>query len=63
MYADTSYEFEGPLGHFSLVPGQPVEPSDIGPLTVMHRRAPNWVKWWDIEYPPPGVNQSDYPVE
>ena len=64
MYVDTSYanDFYQSLGHFGLVPGQPVEPSDTK-LTVMFRREPNWVKWWDREYPPPGVLQSDYPVE
>ena len=64
MYAHTSYAeiFFRPLGHFNLVPGQPVDPSDTK-LTVMFRREPNWVKWWDIEYAPTGMSQSDYPAE
>ena len=65
MYVDTSYAnaFYQSLGHFGLVPGQPVDDPSYTKLTVMFRREPNWVKWWDIEYAPSGMSQSGYPAE
>lgn len=64
MYVYTSYAnaIYQSLGHFSLVPGQPVEPS-YTKLTVMFRREPNLLQWWDIEYAPSGMGQANYPVE